>query len=180
MAYVLADPKIMAAAVSDLATIGSDLSAAHLVAAARTTSVIPAAADEVSAAIANVMSTHARSFQAMAQSASTFHQQFTRNINAAAAAYSSAESGIAAMLTPTFPSLPQFFQAIQSDFGTAIGNFNGSFGSFPNLAWGQLERAGDDALALLLFPITYPIYAVSVFLLEAVIDDILNSLFGML
>ena len=180
MAYVLADPQVMTAAASDLATIGSNLSAARLVAATQTTSVIPAAADEVSAAIANLMSTHARAFQAIAQSASTFHQQFTHNINAAAASYSSAESGIAAELTPTFPSLSQFFQAIQSDFGTAIGNFDGSFGSFPNLAWGQLERAGDDALLALLFPITYPIYGIEVYLVEAVLDEFLNGIASLL
>ena len=141
MAYVVADPEMMTAAASDLATIGSDLSAAHLVAAARTTSVIPAAADEVSAGIANLMSTHALAVQAMVQKASTFHQQFTHNINAAAASYSSAESGIAAKLTPTFLSLPEFFQLNQSAFTTSIGNFVGSFDSFPNLAWGQLGGA---------------------------------------
>src|SRR5271163_1867578 len=149
MSHVIANPEMMTAAASDLATIGSDLSAAHLVAAARTTSVIPAAADEVSAGIANLMSTHALAFQAMAQSASVFHQQFTHNINAAAASYSSAESGIAAELTPTFPSLSEFFQASQSAFATSIGNFVDSFGSFPNLAWGQLGSAGNDALAIL-------------------------------
>ena len=94
--------------------------------------MIPAAADEVSAGIANLMSTHALAFQAMAQSASTFHQQFTQNINAAAASYSSAESGIAATLTPPpILSLPQFFQIFASDFNTAIGNFGGSFGPSP-------------------------------------------------
>jgi hypothetical protein len=175
MAYVVADPEMMTAAASDLATIGSDVSAAHLVAAARTTSLIPAAADEVSAGIANLMSTHARAFQAMAQSASTFHQQFTHKIDAAAASYSSAESVSAAKLTPTFPSLSQFFQATESDLATAIANFNGSFGSFPNLAWSQLGRAGDDALAILLFPITYPVYGITAFVLEALLDAILNA-----
>jgi PE family len=175
MAYVVADPEMMTAAASDLATIGSDLSAAHLAAAARTTSVIPAAADEVSAGIANLMSTHALDFQAMAQSASTFHQQFTHNIHAAAASYSSAESAAATKLTPTFPSLSDFFQQGQSDFAASIGNFANSFGSFPNLAWDQLGRAADDALGILLFPITYPITAVSVFVIEALLDSIVNA-----
>ena len=175
MAYAVADPEIMTAAASDLATIGSDLSAARLVAAAQTTSVIPAAADEVSAGIANLVSAHARAFQALTQSASTFHQQFTHNINAAAASYSSAESVSAAKLTPTFPSLSDFFQQSGSSFVTSIDNFVGSFGSFPNLAWDQLGTAGDAALAILLFPITYPTYAVTTFVLEAVLDSILNA-----
>ncbi len=174
MAYVVADPEMMTAAASDLATIGFDVSAAHLVAAARTTSVIPAA-DEVSAAIANLVSTHAHAFQAMAQSASTFHQQFTNKINAAAASYPSAESVSAAKLTPTFPSLSQFFQATESDLATAIANFDGSFGSFPSLAWSQLSRAGDDASAILLFPITYPVYGITAFIIEALLDAILNA-----
>jgi hypothetical protein len=175
MSYAIADPEIMTTAASDLATIRSDLEAAHLVAAARTTSVIPAAADEVSAGIAHLMSTHALAFQAMVQRASTFHQQFAHDIDAAAASYSSAESVNAAKLTPTFPSLSQFFQANQNVFTTAISNFDGSFSSFPNLAWGQLSNAGDAALADLLFPITYPIYGVGVFVIEALLDAILNA-----
>jgi PE family len=175
MADVVADPAMMTAAASDLATIGSDLNAAHLVAAARTTSVIPAAADEVSTSIANLMSTHALDFQAMAQSASAFHQQFTHNINAAAASYSSAESAAATKLTPTFPSLSDFFQQVEVDFTTSIGNFVGSFGAFPNLAWDQLGRAGDDALGILLWPVTYPVTAVSEFAIEALLDSIINA-----
>jgi hypothetical protein len=177
MAYVLADPGIMTAAASDLATIGSHLSAAHLVAAAQTTSVLPAAADEVSTAIANLMSTHALAFQATAHSASTFHQQFTQHINAAAAAYSSAESGIAATLTPPpILSLPQFFQLFASEFNTAIGNFGGSFGSFPNLAWDQLGNAATAALFILLFPITYPITAISAYVVEFLLEAIISAL----
>jgi hypothetical protein len=111
----------------------------------------------------------------MAQSASSFHQQFTHNINAAAASYSSAESGAAATLTPTFLSLPEFFQIAASDFAAGAGNFVHSFGSFPNLAWDQLGRAADDALLILLWPITYPITAISVFAIEAVLDAVINA-----
>jgi hypothetical protein len=57
MAYVIAAPKMMTSAASDLAAIGSNVSAARMVAAARTTSVIPAAADRVSTGIAEVVLT---------------------------------------------------------------------------------------------------------------------------
>jgi hypothetical protein len=177
MAYVLADPEMMTAAASDLATIGSDLSAAHLVAAARTTSVIPAAADEVSAGIAKLMSTHALAFQAMAQGASTFHQQFAHNITAASTSYSSAESGVAATLKPPpILSLSQFFQLSESQLATSLNNFVGSFGSFPNLRWDQLSNAGSDALAILLFPITYPVTAASAFVIELLLEAIIGAL----
>jgi hypothetical protein len=175
MPGVVAVPDLMSTAANELAQLGSTLDIARLTAAAPTVSLLPAAADEVSAGIANLMSTHALAFQAVVQSASTFHQQFTHNINAAAASYSSAESGIAATLTPTFLSLSDFFQYGESDFNTAIGNFGGSFGAFPNLAWDQLGRAADDALLLLLWPITYPITAASVFVIEALLDAIINA-----
>jgi hypothetical protein len=175
MAYLLANPELIAAAVSDLATIGSDLRASQLAAAARTTSVVPAAADEVSAAIANLMSNNALAFQEMRQSASTFHQQFANNVNAAAAAYSGAESAAATKLTPTLLSLSDFFRIVQSDFATSSGNFVDSFRSFPNLRWDQLGSATNDALVILLWPITYPVTAFTVFALEAVFDAILNA-----
>lgn len=175
MPGVIAVPDLMSTAANELTHLGSTLDIARLTAAAPTVSLLPAAADEVSAGIANFMSTHAIAFQAMAQSASSFHQQFTHNINAAAASYSGAESGIAATLTPTFLTLPEFFQAAASDFVAAGGNFVHSFGSFPNLAWDQLGRAADDALLILLWPITYPITAISVFAIEAVLDAVINA-----
>jgi hypothetical protein len=45
MPYVLAAPETMTSAVTDLATIGSNLSEAHTAAAASTVAVLPAAAD---------------------------------------------------------------------------------------------------------------------------------------
>jgi hypothetical protein len=45
MSYVIAVPEMMTSAAADLATIASNVSAAHMVAATRTTAVLPAAAD---------------------------------------------------------------------------------------------------------------------------------------
>ena len=59
MSYVIAAPEMMAATATDLATIGSNLSVAHLTAAAPTVAVTPAAADEVSASIAHLFSGYA-------------------------------------------------------------------------------------------------------------------------
>ena len=56
MSYVIAAPEMMTSAATDLATIGSTLSAAHMTAALPTAAVIPAAADEVSASIAHLFS----------------------------------------------------------------------------------------------------------------------------
>jgi len=94
MSFVIAAPEMMTSAASDLATIGSNLSAAHMVAAARTTSVIPAAADEVSASIAQLFSQHAQGNQALAAQAAAFHDQFAHNLATGAFSYTSIENAI--------------------------------------------------------------------------------------
>ena len=92
MSYVIAAPEMMAAAAGDLATIGSDLSAAHTAAAAQTTGVLAAAEDEVSAAIAALFSAHGQGFQALGAQAAAFHDQFVQALNASAGSYASAEA----------------------------------------------------------------------------------------
>jgi PE family len=77
MAYVIASPEMMASAATDLATIGSNVSAAQMAAAARTVAVLPAAADEVSASIAHLFSQHAQGYQAQAAQAAAFNDQFS-------------------------------------------------------------------------------------------------------
>ena len=66
MSIVIAAPELINTAATDLANIGSNLSAAHTASAASTTGLIPAAADEVSASIAQLFSQHAANYQAMA------------------------------------------------------------------------------------------------------------------
>jgi PE family len=73
MSLVVADPELMSSAASDLASVGSNVRAAHMVAAAQTTSVIPAAADEVSAGISRLFCQHAQDYQALAAHAAALH-----------------------------------------------------------------------------------------------------------
>ncbi|WP_068179811.1 PE family protein [Mycobacterium sp. UM_CSW] len=98
MAYVIAAPEMMMAATTDLAAIGSNVDAAHMVAAARTTAVTPAAADEVSTAIAQVFSQHAMTYQAAAGQAAAFSDQFVQALKAGGAAYALDEAINAASL----------------------------------------------------------------------------------
>jgi hypothetical protein len=98
MSYVMAAPETMAAAATDLAAVGSTLSAAHMAAGAPTAAVIPAAADEVSANIAHLFSQHAQDYQTLAGQAAVFHEQFVHHLNAGAGAYTAAEVTNAASL----------------------------------------------------------------------------------
>ena len=78
MSFVMVAPEVLAAAATDVQTIGSALTAANAAAAARTTGVLAAGADEVSEAIAALFSGHAQAYQALSAEAALFHQQFTQ------------------------------------------------------------------------------------------------------
>ncbi len=105
MSNVTAVPEMMAAAATDVAAIGSTVNAAHMAAAAPTVAVIPAAADEVSASIAQVFSKQAQNYQALAGQAAAFQQQFVQHLNASAGSYAGAEAVSAASLVPDVDSL---------------------------------------------------------------------------
>ena len=85
MSFVIAAPEMVTSAATDLASIGSTISAANAAAAAPTTGVLAAAEDEVSAAIASLFSGHGQAFQALSAQAAAFHAQFVQTLNAAGA-----------------------------------------------------------------------------------------------
>ena len=89
---------MVTAAATDLARVGSTLSAANLAAVAPTSSVIAAGADEVSATIAALFGAHAHTYQALNAQAATFHQQFVRALTAGANSYAGAEAANASPL----------------------------------------------------------------------------------
>ena len=66
MSFVIAQPEMIAASASDLASIGSTISEANAAAAGPTTAVLAAGADEVSAAIAALFGEHGQAYQAAA------------------------------------------------------------------------------------------------------------------
>ena len=112
MSYVIAAPEMMTAAATDLASIGSTLSAAHMTAALPTAAVIPAAADEVSASVAHLFSQYGGGFQALAGKASVFHDQFVHTLKASASAYTGTEAASTSGLS----------QSIVDDIGSLLND----------------------------------------------------------
>ncbi|WP_224770047.1 PE family protein, partial [Mycobacterium simulans] len=92
MSFVITSPAAVAAAATDLANIGSTISAANLAVAAPTTGVLAAGADQVSAAVAALFDAHAQSYQLLSAQASAFHEQLVQTLNAGAGSYASAEA----------------------------------------------------------------------------------------
>ncbi|REP56198.1 PE family protein, partial [Mycobacterium tuberculosis] len=78
MSFLFAQPEMLGAAATDLASIGSAISTANAAAAAATTRVLAAGADEVSAAVAALFSGHAQTYQALSTQAAAFHQQIVQ------------------------------------------------------------------------------------------------------
>ena len=80
MSYLLTVPSELMSAATDLAGIGSSISAANQSAASLTTSIAAAGADEVSAAIAALFGAHAQAYQQQGALVAAFHDQFVRSL----------------------------------------------------------------------------------------------------
>ena len=91
MSFVVTAPETVTAAAENLAGVRSSLSEATAVAAAPTTGVATAAADEVSVAISRLFGAYGQEFQALSAQAAAFHDEFVSLLNGGAAAYLSTE-----------------------------------------------------------------------------------------
>ena len=113
MSFVFAQPGVVAAAATDLASVGSTISEANAAAASSTTQVFAAGTDEVSTAVAALFGAHAQGYQTLSAQAAAFHQQFVQALNSGAGAYASAEAvNAAATANP--------WQILQQDILNAI------------------------------------------------------------
>jgi hypothetical protein len=137
MSFVIATPETVAVAASDLARIGATIGAAGAAAADPTTAVMPAAADEVSAAISSLFASCAQGYQALSVQVEAFHNQFVQLMSAGAGNYAAAETAnakplqtAAATVTPpttTPPSTPSTsppsgpLTVLRQDVQTVIG-----------------------------------------------------------
>jgi len=96
MSFVTAQPEALAAAAGSLQGIGSALSAQNAAAAAPTTGVVPAAADEVSALTAAQFAAHAQMYQAVSAQAQAIHEMFVNTLGMSGASYLTTEIANAA------------------------------------------------------------------------------------
>jgi PE family len=142
MSYVVAAPDYLAAAATDLANIGSTITEANVAAAAPTSQVLAAGADEVSAAVASLFSGHAQAYQALSAQVRLFHQQFVQAMTAAQTAYASTEAASALPLQGVAQELQSVIAAPAQTLlgGTSFGGLNSLLsGGLPNLNLGGLS-----------------------------------------
>ena len=92
MSFVSTRPTELTAAAENLQGIGSSLTAQNAAAAAPTTGVLPAAADEVSALTAAQFATHAQMYQAISAQAAAIHEMFVNTLGVSASSYAATEA----------------------------------------------------------------------------------------
>jgi hypothetical protein len=97
MTFVTIQPQ-MAAAAADVAGIGSAIDGATAAAVGRTTGVVAAGVDEVSAATATLFNAYAQEFQTVLKQGTAFQDEFAQALSAAWNAYSQAEAANAAAI----------------------------------------------------------------------------------
>ena len=96
MSFVTTQPELLGTAAGTLQGIGSEMTAGNTAAAAPTTGVIPAAADEVSALTAAQFAAHAQMYQAVSAQAAAIHEMFVNTLNVSAGSYAATVAANAA------------------------------------------------------------------------------------
>jgi PE family len=171
MSYVIARPEVIASAATDLAGIGSNLSTAHVAAAAPTLAVLPAAADEVSVTIANFFSRHAQRYQARAGQAAAAQEQFVQRLGAGAGAYAAAEAANAALLQPAAVAAAPIASGISALWGDVQAFLDGAVTTLEQM----LNQLAGFLLPLIRQAIAFSVAFFFVFVLPT-IDIALNIL----
>jgi hypothetical protein len=96
MSFVTTEPEALTAAAGELEVIGNALAAQNAAAAAPTTGVAPAAADEVSALQATQFSAYGNLYQQVSAQAKAVHEMFVHTLGTNADAYGTTEATNAA------------------------------------------------------------------------------------
>jgi hypothetical protein len=105
VSFLIAAPELIADAATDLANLAGVIGSANSAAAVATTGLLPAAADEVSAEIAALFSSHAAGYQQLSAQAAIFHQQFVQTLTAGAGSYAAGEVNVVQTLASAVPAL---------------------------------------------------------------------------
>jgi hypothetical protein len=96
MSFVTTQPELLAVAAGNLQGIGSAMTVGSAAAAAPTTGVVPAAADEVSALTSAQFAAHAEMYQAVSAQAAAIHEMFVNTLGISAGSYAATEAANAA------------------------------------------------------------------------------------
>jgi hypothetical protein len=112
VSVLLVVPEYLATATTDLGSIGASLQSVTAAAAAPTTGLAAASADEISAAVAALFTEYGQQYQAVAGQVATSYEQFARSLTASVNSYAAAEATNFGLLTPLTDLINQPFQTL--------------------------------------------------------------------
>src|SRR5260370_481685 len=153
MSFLTAIPEELLAAAAQLEGIGNSLTAQNAGAAAPTTAIAPAAADQVSALQSAIFSTYGTLYQQIAAEAQAIQQQFVSTLGLSSGTYTSTEAANVAAATP--------LDSITSEISTLLGgpltsltstagpfSLSGNAGNLLNINTGNWASACSDLLGM--------------------------------
>lgn len=146
MSFVTTLPEALAAAAAQLQGIGSALASQNAAAAAPTTGVTPAAADEVSGLQAGVFSTYGNLYQSISSEATAIHEAFVNALGLSGGSYASTDAANATAATSPFD---LFNNLLNGTIGaTGLGGLSSPLGNIVNIGGGNWASAASDLLGL--------------------------------
>jgi hypothetical protein len=151
LSYVSVSPDRVKAAAGNLDGIRSLLTEANAAAAPPTTGIAPPAMDQVSAAIAAALGTHALEYQTVSAQVADFHEQFVGALSGSAGQYLSAEVANAEQALLNAVNAPAQLLLGHSSPGTGAAAAPGGTGS-PAVTAGAVPAAGTGEVG----PASYP------------------------
>lgn len=122
MSFLTAIPEELLAAAAQLEGIGNSLTAQNAGAAAPTTAIAPAAADQVSTLQATIFATYGSIYQQIAAEAQAIQQQFVSTLGLSSGTYTSTEAANVAAATP----VDNLISQLSTLFGGPLGSTNGT------------------------------------------------------
>jgi PE family/PPE-SVP subfamily C-terminal region len=143
MSFVTTQPEALAYAAGKLQTLGSAIAAESAAAAAPTTGVVPAAADEVSALQAAIFAAYGSLYQSVNAQATTIHELFVHTLGASAGSYSATESANSAT---TASPLSGMFSSLLSSPAASTDPPGGNIANIFNIGTGNWGSAASDLL----------------------------------
>ncbi|MCV7076808.1 PE family protein, partial [Mycobacterium szulgai] len=147
MSYVVVGPEAILARATDLAGINTAIAEANALAAAQTTGMQAAAADQVSTLVAELLGSYAQNYQKIGAQMAAVHDQIVQNLAGGAAAYASAEATaqqglLSAINAPVQALLSRPLVGDGANGGTVNGV--GQRGGDGGILWGNGGRGGDS------------------------------------
>lgn len=154
MSFLTAIPAELAAAAAKLGAIGSALAAQNAGAAAPTTAIAPAAADQVSIIQSGLFTAYGALYQQVAAEAQAIQEQFVQTLGLSSGTYEASESANAT--AATLASAPgDFINQISTLFGgpvTSVGgqpfSLSGNSANFGSYEIGNWASAASNLLGL--------------------------------